>query len=119
MVWTVPYCFYRLIICYFSGRRKFWLIEDFEGESSLLTMVIFCLFGLLVESEVLLLVRDNLDGDRCFWTFFAGEMVGYGWKLEGLGGFLLKLIRIFWLLISDFLRSLISLACSMMILLIL
>ena len=36
-------------------------------------MVIFCLFGLLVETEVLLLVRDNFEGDLYFWTALPGD----------------------------------------------
>ena len=95
------YCFFALLL----------LSEVFEGESYLLTIVIFCLLALFVETDVLLFVSDNFDGDFCFRTPLPGEILLSPFQFCGLSLCLLKLIKSFSLLMRDFLKSLIYFAC--------
>jgi len=50
-------------------------MDSFEGDNSLLTIVIFCLPPWFVEIDVLLFVNDNFDGDLCFICPFPGDKV--------------------------------------------
>jgi hypothetical protein len=62
-----------LKVCSFYCLFALLLTEVFEGESYLLTIIIFCLLTLFVETDVLLFVSDNFDGDLCFTNPLPGE----------------------------------------------